>query len=63
MLLYPGYHAKSPQEFSEAFHSVFQLSRAEDLALRQRARKWAAKRFSNEEFEEGWDNSGWKDWL
>jgi len=59
----PGYHAKSPEEFAECFHSVFQLSRVEDLALRQRAQTWAVKRFSNEEFEKGWDNSRWKDWL
>jgi len=58
-----GYHAKSPGEFAEAFHSVFQLSKGEDLALRQRARTWAVKRFSNEEFEKGWDNSRWKDWF
>ena len=60
---YSGYHAKSPQEFAEAFHSVFQLSRVEDLGLRQRAREWAVKRFSNEEFEKGWDDSRWKEWL
>jgi len=59
----PGYHAASPQEFAEAFHSVFQLSVEEDLALRRRGRKWAIERFSNEEFEKGWDNSRWKDWL
>jgi len=58
-----GYHAGFPQEFAEAFHSVFQLSREEDVALRRRARKWAVERFSNEEFEKGWDNSRWKDWL
>jgi hypothetical protein len=63
MTFYPGYHAKSPEEFAEAFHSVFQLSKAEDLALRRRARVWAVKRFSNEEFEKGWDNTRWKDQL
>lgn len=63
MTFHPGYHAKSPEEFAEAFHSVFQLSKTEDLALRQRARVWAVKRFSNEEFEKGWDNTRWKDWL
>lgn len=58
-----GHHAKTPGEFAEAFHSVFQLSKSEDLALRQRARTWAVKTFSNEEFEKGWDSSRWKDWL
>jgi len=58
-----GYHAKSPEEFAEAFHSVFQLSKSEDLALRRRARALAVKGFSNVEFEKGWDNSRWKEWL
>ena len=63
MFLWPGYHAGSPREFSDAFHSILQLSGEKDLALRRRARKWAVERFSNEEFEKGWDNSRWKDWL
>jgi alpha-1,2-mannosyltransferase len=33
------------------------------LALRERARTWAVQRFSEEEFEKGWNESGWKKWL
>ena len=35
----------------------------EELELRLRARTWAVQRFSNEEFEKGWNDSGWKKWL
>lgn len=58
-----GYHATSPETFAAAFHTAFTLSNADDIALRQRARTWAVQRFSNEEFENGWNASGWKDWL
>jgi len=58
-----GYHATSADTFAEMFHTVFTLTKSDDLALRQRARTWAVQRFSNEEFEYGWKASNWKDWL
>ncbi|KZT64178.1 glycosyltransferase family 4 protein [Daedalea quercina L-15889] len=58
-----GYHATSPETFAEAFHTVLTLPPGEDLALRQRARTWAVQRFSEEEFENGWNESGWRKWL
>ncbi|TFY57112.1 hypothetical protein EVJ58_g7226 [Rhodofomes roseus] len=58
-----GYHATSPETFAEAFHNVLTLPPEEDLALRERARTWAVQRFSEEEFEKGWNESGWRRWL
>ncbi|KAI0727902.1 mannosyltransferase [Fomitopsis betulina] len=58
-----GYHATSPETFAKAFHTVLTLPLEEDLALRQRARQWAVQRFSEAEFEKGWNESGWKRWL
>ncbi|KAI0931011.1 hypothetical protein AcV7_005038 [Taiwanofungus camphoratus] len=55
-----GYHATSPETFAEAFHTVLTLSPEDDLALRRRARAWAVQRFSEEEFEKGWNASGWR---
>ncbi|RPD56623.1 mannosyltransferase [Lentinus tigrinus ALCF2SS1-7] len=58
-----GYHATSPETFAEAFHTVFTLSTESDIAMRKRARTWAVQKFSAEEFEKGWDESGWRRWL
>lgn len=58
-----GYHATSPETFAEAFRTVFTLPKAAALAVRQRARTIAVQKFSAEEFEKGWDASGWKAWL
>ena len=58
-----GFHATSPETFAEAFHAVFSLAPAEDVALRARARRSAVQRFSELEFERGWDASGWRRWL
>ncbi|OJT12992.1 GDP-Man:Man(3)GlcNAc(2)-PP-Dol alpha-1,2-mannosyltransferase [Trametes pubescens] len=58
-----GYHATSPETFAEAFRTVFTLPKAAELAVRQRARTIAVQKFSAEEFEKGWDSSGWKAWL
>ncbi|KAH9891871.1 mannosyltransferase [Cubamyces lactineus] len=58
-----GYHATSPETFAEAFRTVFTLPQEAEFAMRQRARTWAVQRFSAEEFEKGWDESGWRKWL
>ena len=58
-----GYHATSPETFADAFHSVFTLSPEADRAMRTRARTWAVQKFSEQEFERGWDASGWRRWL
>ena len=59
----PGYHATSPEEFAEAIHTVLTLPLVEEVAIRDRARKLAVKKFSEEEFEKAWNESGWKKWL
>ncbi|KAF9568744.1 mannosyltransferase [Agrocybe pediades] len=58
-----GFHAKSKEEFASAMETVLSLSPEEELAMRWRARAWAVQRFSEEEFERGWTESGWRDWL
>lgn len=58
-----GYHAKSSEQFAEAFHTVLTLSPEEDLAMRTRARTVAVNKFSEDEFVKGWDASGWREWL
>ncbi|KAH7874708.1 mannosyltransferase [Lentinula edodes] len=58
-----GYHADSVEAFAEALHSALSLSTDEDLAMRQRARAWAVQRFSEEEFEKGWNASRWKSFI
>ncbi|KAG6910663.1 hypothetical protein DXG01_008707 [Tephrocybe rancida] len=55
-----GYHADSPETFAEALHTALTLSPPEDLAIRKRARTWALQRFSEEEFMQGWHESGWR---
>ncbi|KAI8986146.1 mannosyltransferase [Trametes punicea] len=58
-----GYHATTPETFAEAFRTVLTLPKEAELAMRQRARTSAMQRFSAEEFEKGWDESGWREWL
>jgi len=58
-----GFHATTPDTFAVALHKVLTLPSVEELALRERARSWAVQRFSEEEFEMGWNGSGWKKWL
>jgi len=58
-----GFHATSPDEYADHFHTIFSMSPDEELEFRLRARTWAVQRFSNEEFEKGWNDSGWKKWL
>ncbi|EIN12293.1 UDP-Glycosyltransferase/glycogen phosphorylase [Punctularia strigosozonata HHB-11173 SS5] len=58
-----GYHARTVTEFAQAFQTVLVMSPTEQLAMRKRARQWAVQRFSAEEFERGWNASGWKGTL
>ena len=58
-----GYQATSSETFAEAFRTVLTLPLEADVAMRTRARTWAVRKFSAEEFEKGWDESGWRQWL
>ncbi|KIP05207.1 glycosyltransferase family 4 protein, partial [Phlebiopsis gigantea 11061_1 CR5-6] len=58
-----GFHATSADGFADAFYKVLSMGAEEQLALRGRARTWAVQRFSNEEFENGWNECGWKEWI
>ncbi|TFK70550.1 mannosyltransferase [Pluteus cervinus] len=58
-----GYHAKSPEGFAEAMYKVLTLSSQEDVAIRQRAREAAISKFSEIEFEKGWEESGWRNYI
>jgi alpha-1,2-mannosyltransferase len=58
-----GFHARTSQEFAEAMQAILTLSSEEELAMRWRARAWAVQRFSEEEFERGWNQSGWRNFL
>jgi len=58
-----GFHALTTDEFAEAFQTVLSLSPEEEAAMRWRARAWAVQRFSEEEFERGWNQSGWRSYL
>ncbi|KIM43076.1 glycosyltransferase family 4 protein, partial [Hebeloma cylindrosporum] len=55
-----GFHARTSAEFAEAMHAALTLSPEDELAIRWRARAWAVQRFSEEEFERGWNQSGWR---
>ena len=58
-----GYHAASSETFAEAVRTVHMLSSEADAAMCMRAWTWSVQTFSAEEFEKGWDGSGWKTWL
>ena len=58
-----GFHAKDVSEFAQAVHAALSLSEDEVLAMRERGRTLAAGRFSEQEFEKSWDESGWRQWL
>jgi len=58
-----GYHAQDIDSFADALHTALTLSADEQLALRRRARTWATQQFSEEQFEKGWNASGWRKCL
>lgn len=55
-----GFHAKAPGEFATAMHEILTLDPVQTTTLRERARRWATERFSEEEFVKGWEKSGWR---
>ncbi|KAI0088613.1 mannosyltransferase [Irpex rosettiformis] len=58
-----GFHATTAQTYAATFDKVFSLAEEEEIALRSRTRIWAVQRFSQEEFEKGWNESGWREEL
>lgn len=59
-----GFHAVTVEEYTEALETILSLSPDDELyMLRWRARAWAVQRFSEEEFEKGWNQGGWRKWL
>ncbi|KAI0066790.1 mannosyltransferase [Artomyces pyxidatus] len=58
-----GFHATDAEGFADAIHETLTLTPTAEIALRQRARDWAISRFSEREFERGWEGSGWRNWL
>ncbi|KAF8817058.1 mannosyltransferase [Phlegmacium glaucopus] len=58
-----GFHAETIEGFAGALHNALTLSPDDEFHMRWRARAWAVQRFSEEEFEKGWDQSGWRTWL
>ncbi|KAH7885011.1 mannosyltransferase [Phlebopus sp. FC_14] len=55
-----GFHARSPGEFASAMHEILTMDTATERAYRERARRWAVEKFSEEEFVKAWDESGWR---
>ena len=51
------------ESYAETFDKVLSLSEDEEIELRSRARVWAVQRFSQEEFEKEWNESGWREEL
>jgi alpha-1,2-mannosyltransferase len=62
-----GYHATDPSSYAEAINQVLALSPKEALAMRERARESAVKRFSEEMFLKAWDEAlgegGYRGWF
>jgi len=58
-----GFHGTTPETFAQLFHKVFSLAEVDEVEMRTRARTWAVQRFSQEEFEKEWDESGWRGFL
>jgi alpha-1,2-mannosyltransferase len=58
-----GFHATDVRGFADALHEVLTLPKEQEYAMRERARRWAVGRFSEREFEKGWEASGWREWV
>ncbi|KAG2120714.1 glycosyltransferase family 4 protein [Suillus discolor] len=57
-----GFHARDPQSFANAMHTVLSMSKSEQRAMRTRARTWAVSAFAEQRFVEGWE-AAWKGWV
>jgi alpha-1,2-mannosyltransferase len=57
-----GFHARDPQSFANAMHTVLSMDKSEEQAMRIRARTWAVRAFAEERFVEGWE-AAWKGWV
>ncbi|KAG2069040.1 mannosyltransferase [Suillus decipiens] len=57
-----GFHARDPQSFANAMHTVLSMNKSEEQAMRTRARTWAVSAFAEERFVEGWE-AAWKGWI
>ncbi|KIM53165.1 glycosyltransferase family 4 protein [Scleroderma citrinum Foug A] len=55
-----GFHAKTPGEFSAVMHQILTMDGVQERAYRERARRWAVERFSEDAFVRGWEKSGWR---
>lgn len=51
---FPGFHARTSDDFAEGFNKALSLSPSETLAMRLRARQ-SAKRFSEDVFRDSWN--------
>ncbi|KAI9566213.1 glycosyltransferase family 4 protein [Boletus coccyginus] len=54
-----GFHARTSGGFAAALHEILMMDTATQRGYRERARRWAVERFSEEEFVRGWEGSGW----
>jgi alpha-1,2-mannosyltransferase len=57
-----GFHARDSQGFADAMHRVLSMSKPEEQAMRERARRWAVSTFAEERFVEGWE-AAWKGYI
>ncbi|KAF9220277.1 glycosyltransferase family 4 protein [Gyrodon lividus] len=55
-----GFHARTSGEFAGAMHEILTMDAATERGYRERARQWAVQRFSEEEFVNAWERSGWR---
>ncbi|WVW78496.1 hypothetical protein I302_100451 [Kwoniella bestiolae CBS 10118] len=53
-----GFHATDAESFAEAIHQAFTLSPEESLKMRKAAREASVRKFSESQFERGWQE-GW----
>ncbi|KAL4066395.1 glycosyltransferase family 4 protein [Scleroderma yunnanense] len=58
-----GFHAKTPGEYSAAMHQILTMDAVQERAYRERARRWAVQKFSEDEFIKGWEKSGWRRYV
>jgi alpha-1,2-mannosyltransferase len=57
-----GFHARDSQGFADAMHRVLSMSKSEERAMIERARRWAVSAFAEERFIEGRE-AAWKGYI